>query len=179
VEWAKKISLLDAGIGTNDVSLRALVAFGTDEPPYRALRSRMPLYVTLFVAYVAAALWATRKARLDQAALIALPLIVVIFNPANYYSHFICLLPLLGVELARKAPRWETSEGRPKLLDLEVSGPLLALCVAEYWTVLDPDYGRHFQYETVLTFVAFAWFLFNVLRTFNPEFNLARPKTDP
>ncbi|HEX6274590.1 MAG TPA: discoidin domain-containing protein [Polyangiaceae bacterium] len=179
VEWSKKISMLDAGIGTNDVSLRALVAFGTDEPPYRALRARMPLYVTLFALYLGAAFWATRKGRLDQAALVALPLIVVIFNPANYYSHFICLLPLLGVELARKPRAFETADERPKLLDLEVSGPLLALCVAEYWTVLDPDFGRHFQYETVLTFAAFAWFFYNVLRSLNPELSLARPKTAP
>jgi hypothetical protein len=156
VDWAKKISLLDAGIGTNDVSLRSLVAFGTDEAPYRALRARMPIYLILMVAYVGAALVASRKARIDQSALIALPLIVVIFNPANYYSHFICLLPLLGVELARKQRRWEKPDDRPKLLDLEVTGPILALCVAEYWTVLDPDYGRHFQFETVLTFTAFA-----------------------
>ena len=40
---AQEISLLDAGIGTNDVSLRALVAFGADEPAYRALQARMPL----------------------------------------------------------------------------------------------------------------------------------------
>jgi hypothetical protein len=179
VDWAKKISLLDAGIGTNDVSLRALVAFGTDEPPYRALRARMPIYVVLLVGYVGAALYAARKARIDQSALIALPLIVVVFNPANYYSHFICLLPLLGVELARKPWRWEKTDDRPKLLDLEVSGPLLALCVAEYWTVLDPDYGRHFQFETVLTFTAFAWFYYNVLHTFYPEFSLARPQTQP
>jgi hypothetical protein len=176
-DWLKKISLLDSGIGTNDVSLRSLIAFGTDEPPYRALRARMPLYVTLFAAYLAAAFAASRNARLDQAALIALPLIVVVFNPANYYSHFICLLPLLGVELARRARRWEKPEDRPKLLDLEVSGPLLALCVAEYWTVIDPDFGRHFQYETVLTFVAFAWLSYNLLRTFYPELSLARPKT--
>jgi hypothetical protein len=177
VDWAKKISLLDAGIGTNDVSLRALVAFGTDEAPYRALRARMPIYVVLLVAYIGAALFAARKARVDQSALIALPLIVVVFNPANYYSHFICLLPLLGVELARKPWRWEKTDERPTLLDLEVSGPLLALCVAEYWTVLDPDYGRHFQFETVLTFTAFAWFYYNVLRTYYPEFSLARPES--
>ena len=178
-DWAKKISLLDAGIGTNDVSLRSLVAFGTDEAPYRSLRARMPIYVGLFVLFLGAAFWSTRKARLDQAALLALPLIVVVFNPANYYSHFICLLPLLGVELARTPWRWETADERPKLLDLEVSGPLLALCVAEYWTVLDPDFGRHFQFETVLTFAAFAWFFYNVLRTLDPNLSLGRPKTAP
>jgi hypothetical protein len=179
VDWMKKISLLDAGIGTNDVSLRSLVAFGTDEAPYRALKARMPLYIALLVGYIGAALWAARRARVDQAALIALPLIDVTFNPANYYSHFICLLPLLGVELARTPRRWEKQEERPKLLDLEVSGPILALCVAEYWTVLDPDFGRHFQFETVLTFAAFAWFFYNVLRTFYPELTLSRPKTSP
>jgi hypothetical protein len=178
VDWAKKISLLDAGIGTNDVSLRALVAFGTDEPPYRALRARMPLYIVLIVAYAGAALWAVRRVRPDQAALIALPLIVVVFNPANYYSHFICLIPLLGVELARKARSWEKPDPNPKLLDLEVTGPLLVLCAAEYWTVLDPDFGRHFQYETVLTFAAFAWFFYNVLKTLDPRLSFARPEHD-
>ena len=83
------------------------------------------------------------------------------------------------MELARTPWRWETSDERPKLLDLEVSGPLLALCVAEYWTVLDPDFGRHFQFETVLTFAAFAWFFYNVLRTFDPSLTLGRPKTAP
>jgi len=179
VDWMKKISLLDAGIGTNDVSLRSLVVLGTDEAPYRALRARMPLYVALLVAYIGAAFYASRKARLDQAALLALPLIDVIFNPANYYSHFICLLPLLGVELGRKPRTFEQPGALPKLLDLEVSGPLLALCVAEYWTVLDPDYGRHFQFATVLTFAAFAWFYYNVLRTFHPELSLARPNVEP
>ena len=43
----------------------------------------------------------TRKARVE-----IIPLIDVIFNPANYYSRFICLLPLLGVELARKPRSW-------------------------------------------------------------------------
>jgi hypothetical protein len=178
VEWMKKISLLDAGIGTNDVSLRSLVAFGTDEPPYRALRARLPIYIGLIVLYAGAALWACRRARLDQAALIALPLIDVTFNPANYYSHFICLLPLLGVELARKPGRWEKTDDRPKLLDLEISGPVLLLCAAEYWTVLDPDFGRHFQYETVLTFAAFAWFFYNILKTFYAELTFARPVSD-
>jgi hypothetical protein len=138
----------------------------------------MPLYIALIVAYAGAVLWAARRVRPDQSALIALPLIVVVFNPANYYSHFICLLPLLGVELARRARRWEKPDPNPKLLDLEVSGPLLALCVAEYWTVLDPDFGRHFQYETVLTFAAFAWFLYNVVKTLDPRLSFARPELD-
>jgi len=173
VEWWKKITLLDAGIGTNDVSLRALVAFGSDEPPYRALRSRMPLYVALIALYVGAAAVAARRLRLDQSALVALPLILVVFNPANYYAHFIALLPLLGYEVGRRASPARFAESGPKLSDLAVSGPLLALCVAEYWTVLDPDYGRHFQYETVLTFAALGWFYYNVLRSTYPEIRLA------
>src|SRR5215510_11895190 len=108
--------MLDAGIGTNDVSLRSLVAFGTDEAPYRALRARMPIYVGLLILYLGAAFWSARKTRIDQAALLALPLIDVIFNPANYYSHFICLLPVLGVELARKPRSSEKPDEQPKLL---------------------------------------------------------------
>jgi hypothetical protein len=167
VDWWNKVSLLDSKIGTNDVSLRALVAFGADQIPSAALRARMPLYVVLLGCIGAIVAVVTKRVRTDQAALLALPLILVVFNPANYYSHFIALLPLLGSDDGKAGDR--ASRDAPMFPHLSISGPLLALCTAEYWTVLDPDFARHFQYETLFTFVALAWMYKNVVRTLWPE----------
>ncbi len=172
-EWWRKVALLDSDMATNDVSLRSLISFGTEQAPDAALSARLPLYLALFAAGSSFVIAAARRVRIHQAALLALPLIVIAFNPANYYVHFIALLPLLG-EASRAhspSPRGEA----PSFTDLAISGPLLALCVAEYWTVLDPDIGRHFQYETLLTFAALGWISVNVGRTLWPELGAVGP----
>jgi hypothetical protein len=173
IEWWRKVALLDSDICTNDVSLRAFVAFGTDQAPNALLRARLPLFFALFALSSALILAVTKRVRLHQAALLALPLIVVVFNPANYYVHFIALLPILGQAsgAAGAAPNAESSERAPlaRFTHLAVSGPLLALCVAEYWAVLEPDLARHFQYETLFTFVALGWLYANVARTLWPD----------
>jgi hypothetical protein len=121
----------------------------------------------LWALSVAVVLAVARRVRTDQAALLALPLIVILFNPANYYCHFIALLPLLGSDAAaRGGPARRESA---VFSHLAVSGPLLLLCVAEYWTVLDPDLARHFQYETLLTFAALGGLYVNVARVLWPE----------
>jgi hypothetical protein len=38
------------------------------------------------------------------------------------------------------------------------------MCVAGYWSALEPDLERHFQDETVLLFVAFAWLYTNLMK---------------
>jgi hypothetical protein len=166
-EWWQKVSLLDSDIGTNDVSLRSLIAFGSDQSPSATLRARWQLYYALWAFSAAVVLAVARRVRPDQAALLALPLIVIVFNPANYYCHFIALLPLLGSDTgARGGPLRGDS---PVFSHLGVSGPLLLLCVAEYWTVLDPDLGRHFQLETLFTFAALGGLYVNVARVLWPE----------
>jgi hypothetical protein len=173
VEWWKKVALLDSEIVTNGVNLRALVAFGADQAPNATLRARLPLYLVLLAFCCAVVAAATRRVRLDQAALLALPSILVVFNPANYYAHFIALLPLLGLDSASASA---TSPGRVRgFSHLAISGPLLALCVAEYWTVLDPDVARHFQYETLFTFAALVWMYSNVARVLWPELASGQP----
>jgi hypothetical protein len=172
-EWWRKVALLDSEMATNDVSLRSLISFGTEQAPDAALSARLPLYLALFAACSSFVIAAARRVRIHQAALLALPLIVLTFNPANYYVHFIGLLPLLG-EAARAHSSSRRAEA-PSFTHLAISGPLLALCVAEYWTVLDPDIGRHFQYETLLTFAAFGWMSVNVGRTLWPELGAAGP----
>jgi hypothetical protein len=51
-----------------------------------------------------------------------------------------------------------------RLPHLAVSGPLLALCVAQYWTVLDPDIERHFQMACALFFATMGWLYVRFLR---------------
>ena len=46
---------------------------------------------------------------------------------------------------------------------LAISGPLLALCVAQYWSVLDPDIERHFQLATAFYFATMSWLYVKIL----------------
>jgi hypothetical protein len=147
-EWWSKIVDLNSGIGVNDVSLKALIASGEEA------RRRTPVYVASVVLCVAVVVAACRYRKLEHAALLALPLIAVLGNPSSYYLHFIFLLPLLGGE--RRSSR--------ELTLTEVSLPLLAICVAQYWTALDPDPVRHFQAAVALLFAGLAWLYVVVLK---------------
>ena len=270
VVWWKKIILLNADVGLNDISLKSLVG-GNDGAVVGTLNQRALLYWAAFFAALAAVGLACRARPLDQAALLALPLIPVLTNPANYYAHFIFLLPLLGSTLrsaqkkasakARtasavvsesvvvsqdvvsgetavvreavviretsgddapaasesvvtaeaaapvepaasedaaksddlvvpaaekrvsksrfRAGALRRSDGVPlKLPHLAVSGPLLALCIAQYWTVLDPDIERHFQMACALFFAAMGWLYVRFLRE-DGEFDTGRDAPPP
>ena len=103
---------------------------------------------------------------------IGLPLALVIWNPSNYYSHLVFLLALLGtVSLPKKAkPTEKEAElDEPKFEPIYaalhlVAAPLLVMCIAGYWSALEPDLERHFQNETVLLFAAFAWLYGNLFK---------------
>ncbi|MFI5309207.1 MAG: discoidin domain-containing protein, partial [Polyangiales bacterium] len=95
IDWWQKVTLLNAGLAVNDESLTVLVA-GVDGLADKTLRSRQPLLIALTVLALVIVASSCRKRRLDQAAVLALPLIPVLTNPANYYDHFVFLLPLAG-----------------------------------------------------------------------------------
>ena len=92
-------------------------------------------------------------------AVIALLLVPIIFNPANYYLHYFCLLPLLADELGVRA------EGEKWMTERDATRWLLALgvCIAQYWTVLERDETLHFRYATALYFAAMGHLLVNIL----------------
>ncbi len=150
VAWFHKVRMLDASPHVNHVSLRGLIA-GAEGAEARLLSERMPVFIAGVVAFVALVVFAARRRPLHQAALLGLPLVPVIFNPANYYSHLIFLYPLLAVELP---PSREEPDRRPvSRRDAGIWVLLLGLCAAQYGTVLVRDLGLHFELATMLLFL--------------------------
>jgi hypothetical protein len=179
VNWWHKVTLLNRDVGVNEVSLRALIA-GVDASSVTALQERMILFVAAEIGSIACIAVLARRRPLYQAMLIAMPLVLVVSNPSNYYSHFIFLLALLASvgPWERAAGRSESAESASsageastsfEAVPLEVpfhrvAAPLLALCIAGYWASLDPDAERHFQDSTALLFVSLGWLYANLLR---------------
>jgi hypothetical protein len=156
-DWLAKVSKLNADPHGNSVALRGLIA-GWEGGHYQVLLSRWPVYAAAIAAYVAAVFFACRKRSLDQAAVLGLVLVPVVFYAANYYIHIVCLLPLLCVERSGEA---DSPLGRN---DAWIWITLLGLCVAQYWTVLVTDLPLHFHLSTVLLFGALSILLVLVLR---------------
>lgn len=150
-EWLHKVSILDRDPHTNHVSLRGLVA-GNDGAHLTTLAARMPLFVTLAAGFSLLVVLAARGKSLAHAAILGTLLIPVAFNPANYYIHFIFVLPLLAVERPASFPPLP-------LRDFSIGAILLALCALQYWTVPIKDWELHFQLATVLLFSAVALLL--------------------
>lgn len=169
LHWWQKVTLLNRDVGLNEVSLRALLA-GADSMAGQLLRSRKLIYASSVVVCVVWIVLLARRRPLYQSMLLALPLVLVIFNPSNYYSHFVFLLALFASTGKKQEPAGpelasEPARVTPLVVPFHwVAGPLLSLCVAGYWASLDPDLERHFQDATVLLFVALAWLYANLTR---------------
>jgi hypothetical protein len=172
--WFQKVTLLNRDVGVNEISLRALIA-GADNAAGAVLQARAAIYVLTIILCIASVAWLARRRPLHQSMIIAMPLVLVISNPSNYYSHLVFLLALLAdVGLAARAGTPErigngAPDAEPEAVPLvvpflKVAAPLLALCVGGYWASLDPDLDRHFQDSTVLIFIAFVWLYINLLR---------------
>ncbi|MBN1610735.1 MAG: hypothetical protein JW940_29160 [Polyangiaceae bacterium] len=159
-EWLAKVSLLDRDPHVNHISLRGLVA-GSDHLQLRVLHQRIGLFAALIAVSVVAIVFASRRKPLDQVATLGTLLIPIAFNPANYYIHFIFVLPILALE----RPRPEASSGRPALSGYDgwLWGVLLVACAAQYWETLVSDLDLHFQIGTVLLFTTFTALLTLVL----------------
>jgi hypothetical protein len=169
--WWEKVTLLNRDVGVNEVSLRALVA-GADGNAGRVLQARRLLHVVAILLCVGTVFVVARRRPLHQAMILGLPLALVIWNPSNYYSHLVFLLALLGSvnvpkkpKASEKDPNVEEPKFDPLAVPLhQVAAPLLVMCVAGYWSALEPDLERHFQNEAVLLFAAFAWLYINLLK---------------
>jgi hypothetical protein len=160
-EWLAKVAILDRDPHTNHVSLRGLVA-GNDAMHLFTLNARMPLFVTLVALSALLVVAAARGKHPSRAALLGTILIPVAFNPANYYIHFVFVLPLLAIEKSRAEQ--EPDESPLELRDFGIWAILLTICVLQYWTVLAPDWELHFQLATVILFFGLAAMLITMLR---------------
>jgi hypothetical protein len=155
-DWLRKVAALDHDPSTNETSLRAFIA-GTGVDQQAILRARWPVYALSLAVPAFAVVYASRGRRPDQMAVLALLLVPIIFNPANYYLHFVCLLPLVSDDL-------RPHDDDTPWMSMRDAGnwlAMLAVCVAQYWTVLERDDTLHFRFQTVLYFAAMAHYLFN------------------
>jgi hypothetical protein len=146
-ECLTKVSQLSADPHPASIALRSLIA-GADGNQGSVLRARMPLFVAASTLYVLLVALAARKRRIDQAAVLGMILVPVLLYPANYYIHFVFLLPLLATE--RKPTDADPSP--VSRLDAGVWLTLTAMCAVQYFTTLVPDLGLHFYLETVVLF---------------------------
>jgi hypothetical protein len=169
VSWFHKVTLLNRDVGVNEISLRALIA-GADNMSGAVMQARMAIFVGCEILCIACVALLARRRPLHQSMVLAMPLVLVISNPSNYYSHFIFLLALLAdAGVAPRATALEPDRAATKTIPLvvpflRVAAPLLALCIGGYWASLDPDLDRHFQDSTLLLFAAFVWLFANLLR---------------
>jgi len=146
-ECLTKVSQLSADPHPASIALRSLIA-GADGNQGSVLRSRMPLYLAAVALYVGLVVLAARSRRIDQAAVIGMILVPVLTYPANYYIHFVFLLPLIGTE---RKPTADDPAPASKL-DAGVWITMTAMCAVQYFTTLVPDLGLHFYLETMVLF---------------------------
>ena len=116
------MALWNRDLASNEVSLRMLVG-GADWMSAALMRERMPLYLLGVIGCVALVVVAARGRALEDAMLLALPLILVLMNPVNYHGHLVFLLVLLGA--------------RPGLL--ASAAPWLLIASPATWVAQDPE----------------------------------------
>jgi hypothetical protein len=145
--WIRKAFVLTTGYHVNHVSLQSIIAtdFETWEMAEGWNRSfpRLAVYVVAIVGFVALTLRAGRNRAPHHAAVIALFLIPVGFNAANYYYHYVFLLPLLAL-----------ADGNQRR-DARLWAVLLGMCTAEYLATVAPTLSQHFVTESICLMVAY------------------------
>ncbi|HEY6725680.1 MAG TPA: discoidin domain-containing protein [Polyangiaceae bacterium] len=159
-DWYAKVGQLSADPHGNHISLRSLIA-GWDADQPLVLADRLLIFLTAVAFYVGLVFAACRGQRYEQAAVLGLVLTPVFFYPANYYIHLVWLLPLVMVE-QRKLPGPDSLPFDPA--HAQVGLALLALCAAQYFTVLETDRGLHFYLASVLLFAALTFLLVTLAR---------------
>lgn len=162
--WLQKIEIHMDKPNVNHVGWRTLVGYDGDKTADKVMRRdlpepwtdwqttqmetlerRRPLFCLGVVLFVALAALAARGGRLDQAALLGMFLVPVLFYPANYYLHYIFLLPLIAVP---------AGEGDERLLAW-LGVVICAASVAQYPTLLTPWTDICFTRQSVILLAEF------------------------
>jgi hypothetical protein len=149
IGWAQKAATLTSGYHVNHISFHSLIS--TDYETWELLETwkqspvRLALYALGITTVALMVIRAARNRPPHQAALVAMFVIPVAFYAANYYYHYVFLLPLLAI-----------SNGNTRR-DARIWGLLLAMCVAEYPATVAATLSAHFVIESMVlmaTFVA-------------------------
>jgi hypothetical protein len=173
--WSKKIVMHAEKPNSNHVGLRNLVAFSPDlvarrvaderrlEPwtawqdlQRQTFARRKPVFYLGLLAFLAAAVLACRGRRMDQAAIIGLMMIPVFFYPANYYCHYVFLVPLLATPSGRYRTLLEP-EGRT--LFAKVSVVILVMGVVQVPT-LENWHDVIYTWQSLVLLAAYGLILF-------------------
>ena len=166
--WLEKIVPHAGKPNVNHVGLRTVIAYesanvaskvidwSNPEPWWRwqqtqnaAWERRQPIYLLAAAALIGMVAWAARRRRLDQTALLGMMIIPALFYPANYYYHFVLLLPLAAV-MGR-----EDGDERPDAPFAIVSLAFLAMCAAQFLTLGTRWADECFTWQTWLLLGAF------------------------
>lgn len=146
--WVKKIASFTSDPHVNHVSLLTVTS-GSEGNQALVRAHRMPFHLAATALYLVLAVWAARRAAPHRVALLGMMMMPVLMYPANYYIHFIFVLPMLvdehppGTTLERIDP----TTAKVWLL-------LLGLCAAQYFTVKEKDLAIHFYNASVLLMAA-------------------------
>lgn len=131
VEWLRKVAILDKDNHLNNISFRTYIT-----PDRTAWKVMLGASLLMLFAVL-------RRAPLHRAAVWGIALLPIVFNPANYYLHSAFLFVTLAAEQG----------GAVRLRGLLVWLAVLAMCVASYFTNINPDMVQHFRAETIICFV--------------------------
>ncbi len=161
VDWAHKIVLLSKGEHLNHVSLRTLIGGWAGEG-HHLTPVRARVFMAAVLVFLLAVIMLCRGRRLEHAALLGLLLVPVLFYPANYYIHFIFLVPLLATEQRSERASRAAADRPWTRPDAGVLLSVLGICVAQYWTVLADSARLHFIQSSLVLFVGLAGVLLSV-----------------
>jgi hypothetical protein len=164
--WAKKIAIHASDPSVNNVGLRNVMAFkpSTTGKSLRdrnvpdvwgewmrhfdeTLSQRRVLFIAAMFGFVALAFLASRKRKVEQTALLGLLIIPFVFYPSNYYLHYIFLLP---IAIAATTP----SDAENKRFANGMIA-LMAICVAQFFTLAEGWTDLRFTYQSFIALGAF------------------------
>ncbi len=167
-EWLHKVGMLHRDPHVNHVSLRALIG-GPDGIHNRVLAARSSLFAAGIILFAVMVAVGGRRKNIALAATLGTLMIPIVFHPANYYAHFIFVLPMLAVELNDSKKGGALWPMKPAGGGLWIA--LLGMCAAQYFVAIEKDLGLHFYFSSALIVVCTAALL---LVTLASDFGLAR-----
>jgi hypothetical protein len=147
IGWAKKAAVLTSGYHVNHVSYHSIIS--TDYETWEMAEGwthsfpRIALYALGIVGFGVLTLRAARNRAPHHAAVIALLMIPVAFYAANYYHHYVFLLPLLAF-----------ADGNDRR-DARIWAAVLGMCAAEYLATVATSLSQHFVTESICLMIAF------------------------